>query len=195
MSESSDSGSASPRSNPKAAARWYAWEWFKYHAGQRQAVFRFYLLIAGGLLAAFVASFNVHDPIKDYAFTVGAALVVVSVLFWRLDVRSAILVKLAEAYLKQEEKLLDRELMEAADVKAANERGEWDAAAIELATRADDRKGIRWHKWKLYSFKQVYGVIFLFIAAMGLAIFLSGFIPRLGQWARDFVMLACGATT
>ena len=31
----------------------YAWSWFRYHAGQRQAVFRFYLLVSGVILTAY----------------------------------------------------------------------------------------------------------------------------------------------
>src|SRR5215207_7011250 len=84
---------------PRKIAHTYAWEYFKYHAQQRQAAFRFFLVVVAALIAALIPK-DSSAPTR----LVGAALMFASLLFWRLDKRNSLLVKLAEKYLKEEER-------------------------------------------------------------------------------------------
>jgi hypothetical protein len=38
------------------AARDYAWSWFKYHAAQRQTVFRFFMTASGAVIGGYVTT-------------------------------------------------------------------------------------------------------------------------------------------
>jgi hypothetical protein len=96
----------------EAAAR-YAWEYFKYHAGQRQSVFRFYLTLVGVAVLAYAYSQRFAQSAADAAEEaaklrplIGVALVVTSFLFWRLDKRSRELIKNSETTLKVQESSL-----------------------------------------------------------------------------------------
>src|SRR5216683_4257117 len=80
----------------------YAWEYFKYHAGQRQAVFRFYLVLIGAATLAYAYSLRADGSGIVKYFT-GTVYIVASLLFWRLDVRSSRLIKLAESALRESE--------------------------------------------------------------------------------------------
>src|SRR5690348_15287302 len=93
---------ASLREDPISAARHYAWQWFRYHAAQRQAVFRFFVLMAGAVATGYI---SVQDSLelRPLAWLFGLLLSTISFLFWRLDERSRILIQLAEDYLIQDE--------------------------------------------------------------------------------------------
>src|ERR1044071_7818978 len=96
---------AAIRQGAEEAAGKYAWEYFKYHAGQRQAVFRFYLFVVAACLVSFgysrrgVDNANAGNPLS-VAGPLGLILTVLSFIFWRLDQRSRSLIKLAEGALK-----------------------------------------------------------------------------------------------
>lgn len=149
----------------------YAWNWFSYHAGQRQAVFRFFVILTGALLAGYIGLRGDGDAVG--AFLLGLLILVVSVLFWRLDMRSKTLVKLAERSLKVSEaqlaSVLGREecrLARAADEEPRPKPGR----RLSLLDR------------HVYSFRQVYRIIFvsgiiLGMALMGLAAY-SGLLQR-----------------
>jgi hypothetical protein len=84
----------------------YAWSWFEYHAGQRMSVFRFYMflmaLFAGGIIKTYEAKMFFG------LFVLGVLLAFASFAFWRLDVRSADLIKIAERYLAESENALSK---------------------------------------------------------------------------------------
>jgi hypothetical protein len=137
-------------------ALYYGWEYFKYHAQQRQAVFRFYLILAGAALAGLVASYsNQYAGLAANRWMIGLSLILLSLMFWRLDVRSYRLVKVAEAFLLHEERMLARDL---------------STESIRLTFNADANKGRFWSTVRLATFRQVYGWIFLFVGLCGLLI-------------------------
>src|SRR5690348_5493610 len=85
----------------------YAWEYFKYHAAQRQSVFRFYLTLIGAATIAYAYSqrfvptgSGAPAPTADINELIGTIFMVASFLFWSLDKRSRRLIKLAEEALK-----------------------------------------------------------------------------------------------
>ena len=139
----------------EAAARDYAWKWFEYHAGQRQAVFRFFLLLSGATMTGYVTS-HTNAELTKFSYLFGIALVLISFLFWRLDVRSLKLVKLSEAFLKVEEERMARCLK--------NE-------TIKFATKADIERPTNPLVRQISSFRQIYALIFVLIALLGALIF------------------------
>lgn len=64
----------------------YAWEWFKYHAGQRVTMFSYFLIIAGILANAYVGLLDKGHP--GIAAGLGALGAFTSVGFLLLDVRN-----------------------------------------------------------------------------------------------------------
>jgi hypothetical protein len=80
----------------------YAWEWFKYHAGQRVSMFNYFLIITGIFANAYVAMLK--DGSKQMLTLGGMALGVVGALtaigFVVLDYRNGSLVERGESVLK-----------------------------------------------------------------------------------------------
>ncbi len=142
-------------SDERSAAREYAWNWFEYHAGQRQAVFRFFLIFSGAIMTGYLSSAG--SPIfAEHSYLFGLGLVVTAILFWRLDIRSLYLVKLAEGYLKEDEAHLALLL----------------TTKIQFATMADHGRPSKFPERYITSFRQIYGVIFIIVALIGFAMFL-----------------------
>jgi hypothetical protein len=60
-----EKGNKSPeqeaREQAEKAAASYAWDYFQYHAGQRQAVFRFFLTLVGVVTLAYGYSLRGND--------------------------------------------------------------------------------------------------------------------------------------
>lgn len=164
----------------QAAARTYAWEWFKYHAGQRQSVFRFYLIISGAVFTGYFASTGTaRGELREFAYLSGLLLLAISFLFWRLDVRSQELVKIAEKYLKVDELILSKRLFEEnARVLGSGEENVLDGDikeqcdSIRLAFLADDVREERRIVifFRMRSFRQIYFYIFLLLSLLGASI-------------------------
>lgn len=62
----------------------YGFKWFEFHAQQRTATFNFYLVIYSGLAAA--ESFLLKEKILAGSIMIGAIMIMMSALFWQLDV-------------------------------------------------------------------------------------------------------------
>jgi hypothetical protein len=141
------------------AARELAWRHFDLHAKQRIEVFKSYLT----LLAVIFAGYGVSAQAK--LNLVGEAIAVFSVLislfFWFLDRRTRDLIKLAENYLKGEEKRLSQVLND---------------TRIELFTESDRLSDAR----KICGLKISYGKVFsvFFFANIILAILAFLFFLR-----------------
>lgn len=86
-------------------ARKYAWDWFVYHASQRQNMFRFYIVVVAFISTATISSMG-KDGLEPIVVGLPCLLILVTFLFWRLDVRSVHLIKIAEQYLRIQEKRL-----------------------------------------------------------------------------------------
>lgn len=149
------------------AAREYAWRWFEYHASQRQAVFRFFLLVSGALAAAYVTLAKSSPPSKA-TLAIGGLMAIAAFLFWRLDRRSKALIDLAEDYLKYEEKrlsiLLGTETEPVPEIMlATNANRHRPKSAVEAVTT-----GAIFAQFT--SFKQIYGWIFILVGVTGAVI-------------------------
>jgi hypothetical protein len=151
-------GEAKEQTQADSAAGNYAWEYFKYHAGQRQSVFRFYLTLVGVATLAYAYSQRFANSAAEAADQgarlrplIGLAFVIVSFLFWRLDKRSQHLIKLAETALKNREETLSK-LINDPDIRL-----------MQLG----DEKCTLFPYSELETFRQVYGCIFLLIGLVG----------------------------
>jgi hypothetical protein len=93
------------RAMVEMSAHSYAWEYFKLHAQQRQSVFNFFIVISGAVITGYIGTHSqtLSPQLEDFRWVFGAALVVLTFLFWRLDNRNSSLVKLAEAHLRNDE--------------------------------------------------------------------------------------------
>ena len=87
-------------------ARDYAWRYFDLHAKQRMSVFNFFLVLAGLLAASYVNSFTGAPPNHALSTILATMLSLISLIFWRLDRRTAYLIKNAEAALAHAEEVL-----------------------------------------------------------------------------------------
>lgn len=84
----------------------YAWKYFSLHADQRIKTFNFYILLCG--LGATVITTTVKDIGNQFAASVMSfGLALISLVFWKLDVRNKELIKTSEAALKYLEELDD----------------------------------------------------------------------------------------
>jgi len=81
----------------------YAWEWFKYHAGQRVSMFNYFLIITGILANAYVGLLK--DGSRALITQGGWALGIIGALtaigFVMLDVRNKALVDRGSNVLKE----------------------------------------------------------------------------------------------
>lgn len=143
----------------------YAWEHFRYHAGQRQSVFRFFVTLVGAATLAYGYSLRTAEagkPVEPGQMTlvVGSVYIIASFLFWRLDRRSRILIGIAEEALKN------------AELKLANLIGD---ESIRLMDRSDQKKSSWFPLSYVESFRQVYGLIFILVGSAGVYLVLSYF--------------------
>jgi hypothetical protein len=80
----------------------YALQWFTHHASQRLQTFNFYLVVATVLLLGYGSA--LHDKSQSFAILVCAVGVVVTALFFQLEVRNAELVDVGREELKRLER-------------------------------------------------------------------------------------------
>jgi len=138
----------------KTLALYYAWDHFAYHAGQRQTVFNFFLLVIGGCIAAWSAT--IGESGAEYSYFrgfLGVVLALASLVFWRLDQRNARLVKISEAALKDLEAQMAKEI---------------SVPSIRLIANAE-KKISEFPFSKIESFGQIYGLIFAVSGVVGIA--------------------------
>jgi|GEM_PF-3604363 len=147
-----------PTEKAELSAGSYAWEYFRYHAGQRQAVFRFYLTLIGAATIAYAysrryppAGETFSESLDYVRILVGLVYIIASFLFWSLDRRSRRLIKLAENTLKIREQRLSS-LLKDDSIKL-----------MELG----DQKSERFPMSEIESFRQIYSCIFLIIGIIG----------------------------
>jgi hypothetical protein len=132
----------------------HSWNYFAFHAQQRQTVFNFFLILVGASIAAYGGTLG-KDGMHDH-FKAGLGLLVTisSFLFWRLDRRNVELIKLAEAPLKSFE----------------NRLSERTGIDVGVLTKSDHRKNGAFSYFE--SFSQIYRCVFCLAGVGGIAVFL-----------------------
>jgi hypothetical protein len=122
-------------------------EWFSYHAAQRMTVFRFFFLVIGVLAVGYYQTIA-DEPILAAGFSALAAFL--SILFWRLDLRTRELIKIGEGLLLE----MEREFLK------------WGIVDAQLVTQANSklsRHATKFFTNWFYSYGQVFSAIFLLI--------------------------------
>jgi hypothetical protein len=137
----------------KTLALYYAWDHFAYHAGQRQTVFNYFVLLIGGCVAGYSATMGQSGTEYTYfRIFLGVVLALASLVFWRLDQRNARLVKVSEEALKDLEAQIAKEI---------------NVPSVRLMTNAE-KKVSRFPFSKIESFSQIYGLIFAVSGVVGI---------------------------
>jgi hypothetical protein len=83
----------------------HAWRYFALHAGQRMSMFNYFLILFGLVSAGLAGCLRADDLLRTAGIAMGLCLAVVAFTFWKLDQRTAFLIKLAEAALHEAEEL------------------------------------------------------------------------------------------
>lgn len=133
----------------------YAWNYFALHAGQRMAVFRFYVIFATVIIGAFSTLVSKNGIQKEY-FLLPLSLVFFSFIFWKLEKRTKMLVRNAEEALKHIDELCIKD----------------DDLVLKLFHN-DDTKTSNLHLWPLYggyfSYSRVFKWVYIFLALLGMS--------------------------
>jgi hypothetical protein len=79
----------------------HVWRYFQLHATQRMSVFNFFLVLSSLAVAGLAASLSRSGPPPLAGVVLGGFLALVSFVFWKLDQRTALLVKHAESALSE----------------------------------------------------------------------------------------------
>lgn len=74
----------------------HAWGYFVLHANQRITVFNYFVIFAGVLCTGIAASIQSTPRLAAVGVALGGLLIILSFVFWRLDQRTAFLIKHAE---------------------------------------------------------------------------------------------------
>lgn len=77
-------------------ARDHAWRYFDVHAGQRMAMFNFFIVLSGLILTGIAGSLQAGPKIAVIGIFLGLLLALLAFVFWKIDQRAAFLVKHAE---------------------------------------------------------------------------------------------------
>lgn len=124
----------------------HAWAYFELHAAQRITVFNYFVVFSGILATGLAATLQAAPRLASVGVALGLLLTLLSYLFWQLDRRTAFLVKHAE------------EAIATLEPDGARLVGE-EAARSTAAANSEG----------LWTYKQVFRVIFLVMALVGLA--------------------------
>lgn len=84
----------------RSELRTYAWNYFSLHATQRLTTFNFYLIISTLLLAGLAAAYKQEYGSRAITMVVGLLIAIVSVVFYKLDIRNRMLISNAERALR-----------------------------------------------------------------------------------------------
>jgi hypothetical protein len=90
--------------NSHSGALDHAWNWFKYHAEQRIAMFKFYIVVVGAVAVGLGSLLEKKELLLGA--TLSIFLAIISFCFLRIDQRTSDLIKLGERALLSEQKRL-----------------------------------------------------------------------------------------
>ncbi len=152
-------GASQPKKNRSreddmfSAAHDYAWNWFQYHAGQRMNVFRFYFIVIAILFVGMIKFYDDNQYVP--LIILSLMVVVVSFLFYRLDTRSADLIKISERFLKKSEDRMSKLVGE----------------EIKLTAHADKKDNDftkQYNTTYFFSFRKIFRWFFVIFGFLGL---------------------------
>lgn len=129
----------------------HAWKYFEIHSDQRIKLFNFYLVViaASGSALAYILQNKNQSLLGIF---LGLFLIFVSYIFWKLDQRTAFLIKQAERVLKNLEKEYDAKYY-----LFSNEDLEFKQSNTDLNSFT-----------KKYSYRFLFNTTFLFTSSLGI---------------------------
>lgn len=139
----------------------YAWKYFSLHADQRIKTFNFFVVLSTLITSAIVASYKTTS-IHNYSGYLGFVLLTISFVFWRLDLRNKMLIKIGEEALKDFEK----QLIEVVEGKEPNVRQlflreEWLTKQLRAPT---EKRSFM----QIISYSDCFNILFFLFGAGGL---------------------------
>jgi hypothetical protein len=79
----------------------HAWSYFALHASQRITVFNYFVVFAGVLCTGMATAIQASPQLALVGSALGLLLIFLSYVFWKIDQRTAFLIKHAEDVIKQ----------------------------------------------------------------------------------------------
>lgn len=79
----------------------YVFRYFELHASQRMSTFNFFVVLSGLLISALVKTFENDFNYPQIGYGISLALIIVSLIFWKLDQRVRFLIKHSESELRK----------------------------------------------------------------------------------------------
>src|SRR3954452_19626507 len=77
----------------------YGYRWFEYHAQQRISAFNMYIIVYSGVCAA--TSYFIKEKMQAGPIVLSVVMMLLSLLFWQLDVRGRQLVGIGERIISE----------------------------------------------------------------------------------------------
>jgi ABC-type multidrug transport system fused ATPase/permease subunit len=134
----------------------YAWKYFQVHASQRLTTFNFYLVISAVLVTGFFAV--TKEDKFCFGVILGLLLMLVSLVFYKLDRRNRDLVGYGEKALK---------VLEGRLFAVANEDAVLRIFCHEESETAR-KKAVWWPPWRIYlTYARCFALVFFALAIAG----------------------------
>ena len=140
----------------------YIWNYFQLHAAQRLKTFEFYIVVATVLLSGYVVCIK-EDNLMPIGIVVGVLLVLLSFVFWKLDVRNKQLIKNAEQALKTMEDIVISE--STGGIPDSLKLFNYDDVKVEQ--RRHKKRSFLFHRH--FSYSDCFGIMFIVFATLGIA--------------------------
>jgi hypothetical protein len=149
--------------------REYAWNYFQLHAQQRMRSFNFFVVIAAILTAGLAQLFKKDIEFHFLGVVLGLCIMVMSIVFWKLDERVRFLIKHAEDVLKE----LERELLSDTEYQY---REEIMLFLTEEKKTSQTNTSPDAHIWnRLLSYSYCFGCVYLAFYTLGLVAVITFF--------------------
>lgn len=133
----------------------HAWRYFELHAQQRITVFNFYIAITGLLAAGIGLSLQQEGKYLYLCSILGAFMIFISIIFWKLDHRVSMLIKNSETALQCIESNFQNQ-------------------DFRILTKDKDDNQLNSSAFSNWSYGKCFRIAFIFVGNIGLAFI---FIP------------------
>lgn len=77
----------------------HVWKYFEIHSQQRMTLFNFFLLVVGGIISALGFCLQSDKDLNSLIHMLLIILIIISILFYKLDQRTSFLIKRSEKNL------------------------------------------------------------------------------------------------
>ena len=141
-------------SDNKSRAFEHAWKYFEIHTQQRMTVFNFYIAIIGLLAAGSGECLQQGGQYSYFAAVLGAFMIFMSFIFFKLDERVSSLIKNSESVLKELEDGFD------------------DLSNVIFQKESSDTS-VNTSIGSIWTYGRCFRVSFLVVASVGLILLLS----------------------